>query len=646
MQKVHTPTLILLAMPAARADHHGEVSGSASARAIAVSAAVAVGLLLGAARAGAAEEGIHKIQHVVVIMQENRSFDQYFGTYPGANGIPAHVCVPDPILGGCRRPYHDPNLLNAGGPHGGGSAVTDIDGGKMDGFVETAEKALTCESTNPGCSPCIGKDADTIQAKAKCVDVMSYHDAREIPNYWEYAKHFVLQDNMFSPVASWSLPAHLFMVSGWSAVCPHGDTNPLDCAGSLAPVIDARSWSQPISPEKATYAWTDITYLLKKAAVSWSYYILSGQEPDCELDEEVTCKKVEQTPTTPGIWNPLPAFTDVKEDGQLGNIKNLPTFYGDVAHTPTCGLANVSWMVPNQAVGEHPPGSIARGQAYVTSVINAIMRSPCWQSTAIFVSWDDWGGFYDHVQPPVVDELGLGLRVPGLVISPYAREGLIDHQLLSHDNYLKFIEDDFLAGARLNPATDGRPDKRKVVRESLPQLGDLANDFNFNQAPRAPLLLSPRPAPGPASKPPGGEFNAPKVLTLVGRSKAGVATLRGSVDPEESTVSECGFEYGTTTKYGSSAPCSMLPGSGSEPVYVEAQVHGLAAGTTYHFRIKAKNSGGTSYGADHTFVGSAAATRSGARARRHGAPSPGGSGEATPTSPPRRVRLPHSLQSS
>ena len=190
-----------------------------------------------------------------------------------------------------------------------------------------------------------------------------------------------------------------------------------------------------------------------------------------------------------------------------------------------------------------------------------MMRSPCWGSTAIFLSWDDWGGFYDHVVPPAVDRNGYGLRVPGLVISPYAKAGYIDHQQLSHDAYLKFIEDDFLEGARLNPATDGRPDKRPDVREEAPGLGDLANDFNFNQSPRPPLLLSPHPEPGPASKPPGP--NAPTVETGVASSvtqSTGDAERDG--EPQRRTVSECHFEYGTTTSYGSSAPCSSPPGSG------------------------------------------------------------------------------------
>jgi phospholipase C len=153
----------------------------------------------------------------------------------------------------------------------------------------------------------------------------------------------------------------------------------------------------------------------------------------------------------------------------------------------------VSWLAPAQSVSEHPPGLVSRGQAYVTSVINAVMRSADWSSTAIFLSWDDWGGFYDHVKPPRVDAQGYGLRVPGLVISPYAKRGFVDHQILSHDAYLKFIEDDFLNGARLNPRTDGRPDSRPDVRENAKLLGNLVRDFDFHQAPRPPLILRPYP---------------------------------------------------------------------------------------------------------------------------------------------------------
>ncbi len=432
--------------------------------------------------------GIHKIRHIVIIMQENRSFDTYFGTFPGADGIPAGVCVPDPVNGGCVRPFHDSADVNYGGPHGQSNATADIDGGKMDGFVGQAEKGQSCSTNNPNCSPC------TSSSTSKCVDVMGYHDAREIPNYWRYAQDFVLQDHMFEPNASWSLPEHLYQVSEWSASCTNA-ADPFSCTNAL------QNPNAPGAPLSTTplYAWTDITYLLHRYGVPWAYYVFQGTEPDCEDDSAMTCKPVAQGPTTPGIWNPLPHFTDVQQDGQLANVQTLSNFF-TAAQTGT--LPAVSWIDPNGTVSEHPTAKVSAGQTYVTGLINAIMQSPDWDSTAIFLSWDDWGGFYDHVVPPTVDQNGLGLRVPGIVISPYARQAYIDHQVLSHDNYVKFIEDDFLGGQRLDPATDGRPDPRIDVREASPVLGDLSADFDFTQAPRPPLILPVHPAAGPASTPP------------------------------------------------------------------------------------------------------------------------------------------------
>jgi phospholipase C len=417
--------------------------------------------------------GIHKIRHVIVIMQENRSFDSYFGTYPGADGLPQNVCVPDPATRGCVRPYHDPNDLNRGGPHGKIAAIADVDGGKMDGFITLARVARRgCGNpNNPAC------------VEAGRIDVMGYHDAREIPNYWAYARNFVLQDHMFEPNASWSLPAHLFMVSEWSARCSSGD--PMSCVNAL----DA-----PDSPDAAPssraplYAWTDLTYLLHKHHISWRYYVFNGTEPDCE-DDGMFCTPVPQNAKTPGIWNPLPWFETVRQNHQLSNVTRLSNYY---KAAKAGKLPAVSWIDPTGAVSEHPPGLVSAGEKYVTSLVNAAMTGPQWKSTAIFISWDDWGGFYDHVVPPRVDENGYGLRVPGLVISPYARRGFIDHQTLSFDAYVKFIEDDFLRGRRLNPRTDGRPDPRPTVREKVGILGNLAKDFNFKQKPRRPLILTPQ----------------------------------------------------------------------------------------------------------------------------------------------------------
>jgi phospholipase C len=243
--------------------------------------------------------------------------------------------------------------------------------------------------------------------------------------------------------------------------------------------------------ERIRYPWTDLTYLMAKHHVTWRYFVQPGEQPDC-ADGDMTCPAHAQSSHTPSIWNPLPHFLDVNADHQAVNVQASRRFFTDAKQGT---LPSVSWIVPSMQNSEHPPWPIWRGQAWVTRIVDAVMRSPDWKSTAIFVVWDDWGGFYDHLQPPHVDALGYGIRVPGLLISPYARRGFVDHQTLSFDAYLKFIEDDFMNGARIDPATDGRPDSRPDVRENEPELGNLIKEFNFNQVPRPPMLLPPIRSP-------------------------------------------------------------------------------------------------------------------------------------------------------
>ncbi len=440
----------------------------------------------GTANTTVSHAGINKIKHIVVIEQENRSFDSYFGTFPGANGLPRDAsgsfttCVPDPKAGDCVKPFHDTSDVNQGGPHSVYVANVDINKGKMNGFVKSAEiQPKSCVGNNdPACNGGSPRN------------VMGYHDATEIPNYWKYAHDFVLQDHLFEPNKSWSLPQHLFLVSGWSAKCSKAN-DPMSCVSELKnpdyPPDYAKLHGE--TPTAPNYAWTDLTYLMYKNKVSWGYYVTKGTEPDCENDQ-VACQAVKQSASTPGIFNPLPWFTTVHNDGQTNNVQDSTKFF-DQARSGT--LPSVSWVIPSGPDSEHPPSSINAGQAWVTRVVNAVMQSPDWNSTAIFLTWDDWGGFYDHVVPPVVDVNGYGLRVPGIVISPYARRGFIDHQTLSQDAYLKFIEDDFLGSARIDPKTDGRPDSRPDVRENATQLGDLVADFDFTQTPRAPEILPTHP---------------------------------------------------------------------------------------------------------------------------------------------------------
>jgi len=426
---------------------------------------------------------------MIFVVQENRSFDHYFGTFPGAEGIPMRdgqpsVCVPDPKVGECVRPYHDRTLIQNGGPHAHPDSVADVNGGRMDGFV------VNLGGTNCTATPAAAECVDDVGPQGQ-PDVMGYHTAREIPNYWTYARNFVLQDHMFAPADSWTLPAHLYLVSGWSATCSD-PYDPMSCRSDLD--VTWAVDTQRHGRHPPVYAWTDITYLLTKAGVSWKYYVGDGtcMEFPCETRKE----------GSPPGQNPLPGFTTVHEQHTMRRVQEHTDYFRDAG---SGRLPAVSWVIPGRGISEHPGNGdpLSTGMAHVTRVVNAAMEGPDWLSTAIFVTWDDWGGFYDHVPPPRVDDLGYGIRVPGLLISPWARSGLIDHQVLSFDAYLKLIEDLYLDGQRLDPKTDGRPDPRPTVREEVKILGDLRPLFDFEQEPLPPLILPLHPEPGPASEPGG-----------------------------------------------------------------------------------------------------------------------------------------------
>ncbi|MEX0832540.1 MAG: alkaline phosphatase family protein [Actinomycetota bacterium] len=419
--------------------------------------------------------GIFKIKNIVIIVQENRSFDHYFGMYPGADGIPRRpdgkitVCNPHPVLNNkCLPPYHVRNYHNHGGPHTQPASRRDVNGGKMDGFIRSVVKQGAKCAVKPFEGDCKRKNGPGGQP-----DVMTYYRRADIPNYWAYADEFVLQDRMFAPTDSWSLPAHQFLTSAWAAECKN--LNPMSCSGN----VRNRSYGP--------YPWTDITHLLFEAGVSWGWYVGEGTRLTCP--EIWPCDPIDKRTASSPWFNTQPGFLTVRQNDQLGNIQHVSDFL-DAARDGT--LPEVSWVIPGLRDSEHPAhGSMQPGHAYVTRLINALGNSPQWKNMAIFLTWDDWGGFYDHVKPMKVDNLGYGMRVPAMVISPFAKKGFIHHQTLSFDAYLKFIEDRFLGGQRLDPATMSRPDSRPIVRENVPILGDMALAFDFNQLPRAPLMLDP-----------------------------------------------------------------------------------------------------------------------------------------------------------
>jgi phospholipase C len=443
------------------------------------------------------------IQHVIIIMQGNRTFDQYFGTFPGADGLPTDgkgnfiTCIPltpSDLSRGCVKPFHDTSLYQSGAPHTNEAFLDDRDNGAMDGFVE--QQALAEPKS------CVtNSEADPHRCDGYAIhDVMGFHTAAEIPNYWAYAQSYMLQDHLYEPVPGASDSSHLMMISEWSAKCPDLQ-NPMSCFSSLG--AQARSSGQH------PFAWTNLPWLLDNMGVSWRYYLSEGSTPDCDdRNSTDTCDPEIQDDTVDILWNPLPGFTTfaqkvARHPAYATHVTRVDQFYQDVINQ---ALPSVAWIVPNHAVSEHPPYNIVDGMNYVTSLVNTIMQSPYYNNTVIFISWDDSGGFYDHEYPPIADLTeegqlwGYGFRVPGLVISPYVA-GHFDHQILSFDAYNRFIEDVFLNSQRLDPTTDGRPDSRPNVPEAITtaktypgdkivRIGNLLNDFDFTEQPIPALILS------------------------------------------------------------------------------------------------------------------------------------------------------------
>jgi phospholipase C len=281
---------------------------------------------------------------------------------------------------------------------------------------------------------------------------MGWHDFHEIPNYWNYAHLYVLQDRMFESVASYSLPAHLYMLAAQSG----------------------GYYSARRQPHPSTYNFPEITELLASGKIDWKYYVTSGKLPDTEDAHVVgSIEQQEQNPDKYTLWNPLPAFPKVQDDPtQRARLQDTSQFYKDARDGK---LPQVSWVIPSGAVSEHPPAGVREGMVYVTGLVNSVMRGPQWDTTAIFISCDDWGGFYDHVPPPKIDYYGLGIRVPGLVISPYAKQGYIDHEVYSFESWLRIVEERF----GIYPMTARDTDAL-----------DMMAAFDFTQQPREPVILS------------------------------------------------------------------------------------------------------------------------------------------------------------
>ncbi len=397
-----------------------------------------------AGTSAAETQGMDKIQHVIWIIQENHSFDNYFGTYPGVDGIPPSTCLPKlPGSQDCVEPFHMP----AEQPvcdlsHEWNVAHAAYDHGTMAGFVWAEGSPYT----------------------------MGYYDRRDIPNYWKYARHFTLFDHFFSSLEGPSLPNHVYTVAAQSG-------------GLIVNVATLKQLEQALhNPEGFTFQ--SIVTLLTAGNVSWKYYVETNPNaPVTTLDFGNSKEISNPEPQQFYVWNPLPGFPSIRDNPKLmGHLVAQEEFLRDLRDGT---LPQVSYLVPDWDDSEHPPAVIGSGMWYVTKLINAIMQSRYWHSSAIFLTWDDYGGFYDHVPPPQLDAFGFGPRVPALLLSPYARRGHIDRETYEFSSILKFIE----------------------TRWHLPQLtsrdaeaSDMMRAFKFDQKPLPPYVI---PVPAANTPPPG-----------------------------------------------------------------------------------------------------------------------------------------------
>ena len=316
---------------------------------------------LGTSSGSSSTNKFSQIKNIVVVLQENHTFDNYFGTFPKAEGIGGrNICLPEsPGLANCISPYHDSNLTPVDMNHNWASAHRDYDGGEMDGFVYSEGNRET----------------------------MGYYDGGDIPHYWRAAKNYVLCDHYFTSVMSESAPNHLYLVAGTAG-------------GLLDDNVPSTLNFSPVFQE------------LDGTGISWKVYGFTNWY-----------KKFQYVQSTPSASSNFAGGSEFAKDVESGN------------------LCEVSWIIGAPGGSEHPPQNIQTGQDSVaTDIVNKMGASRYWNGDVLFVTWDDYGGFFDHVPPPQVDSFGYGFRVPCLVVSPFARRSYIDSVVNDHTSILKFIE--------------------------------------------------------------------------------------------------------------------------------------------------------------------------------------------------------------
>jgi len=363
------------------------------------------------------------IQHFVVLLQENHSFDNYFGTYPGADGFPPGLKIPvDPKKpeAGFVEPWHLGNVTITDLSHNAATFREQYNNGEMNGFVA----ALDRRKQN-------GRQA------------LGYYNGEDIPYYWNLADHYVLFDRFFSSARDGSFANHFYWIAGAPPVTEQNE----DLAAKLTTV-------------------PTIFDSLEKAGISWKFYVQNYDPSINYRNLETAGNRASQI-----IWVPLLNFDRFIDDPNLAShIVDLSQYYVDLRQGT---LPAVSYIAPSGA-SEHPPGSLISGQRFVKTLLQELMRSSAWESSAFLLAYDDWGGWYDHVSPPQVDKYGYGLRVPALLVSPYAKRGYIDGTTLDFTSMLKFIEENW----GIAP-----------LAERDRQANNILSAFDFKQAPRQPEFL-------------------------------------------------------------------------------------------------------------------------------------------------------------
>jgi phospholipase C len=375
------------------------------------------------------------IQHIVFILKENRSFDNYFGTFPGADGATSGL-----ISTGERIPLgQTPNLMPRDLGHGWADAHQAMNNGRMDQFDQVKSGSV---------------DNDFLS--------MTQYVASDIPNYWAYAEHYVLADRMFSSIGTASFPNHLYAIAGQSGGAIEVPASPVPsgytwgCDSNDSTTVEVMDANGVITKQFPCFDFPTLADSLEAAGVSWRYYApVQGQRGY--------------------IWSAFNAIARIRF-GPLWAQRVVP--FGQFTDDAISGtLPAVSWLVPDMNVSDHPrsPLGVCAGENWTVEQINAIMQGPNWPTTAIVLTWDDFGGFFDHVTPPWVDQFGYGPRVPMIVISPYVKEGTVSHTIYEVSSVLQFVETRY----NLSPLTN-----RDAESNSLLDM------FDFSQVP-VPRLIRP-----------------------------------------------------------------------------------------------------------------------------------------------------------